>query len=85
MSFGHEKDSKYKRMKTKAGTLMYMAPEVFSGDYDHKCDMWSAGVILYVLLSGMTPFFGETEQETITNILKGNYEFDGKEDDLCPR
>ena len=42
-----------------------MAPEVIKSNYNHKCDMWSIGVILYDLLVGFPPFYGETEQETI--------------------
>lgn len=43
-------------MHTKAGTSVYMSPEVFEGNYDMSCDVWSFGVTLYIMLSGRMPF-----------------------------
>lgn len=63
-------------MKTKAGTPYYISPEVLAGNYDQSCDIWSAGVILYILLSGVPPFFGDTDPEILEAVQKGEYSFD---------
>ena len=60
-------------MKTKAGTPYYISPEVLTGNYDQSCDIWSAGVILYILLSGVPPFFGDSDPEILESVLKGEY------------
>ena len=64
------------RLHEITGTLQYMSPEVFSGQYDSKCDIWSAGVILYCMLIGELPFDGETEDQISVSILMNcpNYE-----------
>lgn len=57
------------------GSLPYMSPEVILGKYNEKCDVWSAGVCLFVLLTGQYPFVGYTKEEIEDKIL---YEdFDG--------
>lgn len=63
------------RMKTKVGTAFFMAPEVIRKDYNNSWDMWSAGWILYVMLSGYPPFDGDTEKEIFDAIEEGEYDF----------
>jgi calcium-dependent protein kinase len=56
------------KLHTKAGSLFYISPEVLEGNYDQSCDIWSAGVILHLLLLGIPPFFDEKDSEVINKI-----------------
>ncbi|XP_051271338.1 death-associated protein kinase 2 isoform X1 [Dicentrarchus labrax] len=63
--------------RSTSGTPQYIAPEVINCEpLSTAADMWSIGVITYILLSGMSPFQGETNQETLGNIIAMKYEFD---------
>ena len=64
-------------MKTACGTPGYVAPEVLKNKgYDSGAvDMWSAGVILYILLCGFPPFFEEELPALFEQIMKGRYDF----------
>lgn len=70
---------KLQRMKSRAGTPYYISPEVLTGNYDVSCDMWSAGCILYILLCGYPPFYGDDNQEILEMVRKGAFDFDGEE------
>lgn len=85
--FGLSKDfSQANAMTTCCGSPSYVAPEVLQqGVYNNSCDIWSIGVILYVLLSGFLPFFGDTQEELFDKILTGSYSFSNKVwDDISP-
>ena len=66
------------KMKGSAGTLYYMAPEVIYGKYNEKCDVWSCGVILYMLLCNIPPFFSSNEKDVKKKILNFEYDFNHK-------
>lgn len=63
-------------LTTQCGTPGYVAPEILEGTpYDTKADMWSVGVILYILLGGYPPFIENNQKDLFRKIRKGQYEF----------
>ena len=52
------------------GTSYYIAPEVLELDYDERCDIWSAGVLLYILATAAPPFDGDDDKKIMENVRK---------------
>jgi len=62
-----------RKMAQRLGTPYYIAPEVLDKRYNEKCDVWSCGVILYILLSGIPPFNGADDKIIMEKVTKGDY------------
>ena len=56
------------------GSIYYIAPEVLKKKYNSKCDLWSCGVIMYILLTGVPPFGGSNNRIIVEKILKHDYD-----------
>eukprot|EP00922_Rhytidocystis_sp_ex-Travisia-forbesii_P018959 GHVS01028157.1.p1 GENE.GHVS01028157.1~~GHVS01028157.1.p1 ORF type:complete len:647 (+),score=89.52 GHVS01028157.1:191-2131(+) len=66
-------------LRDKLGTAYYIAPEVLQSNYDEKCDVWSCGVILYILLCGYPPFNGVNDAAIMDKVRLGEFEFPEKD------
>eukprot|EP00927_Polykrikos_kofoidii_P002438 TRINITY_DN10976_c0_g1_i1.p1 TRINITY_DN10976_c0_g1~~TRINITY_DN10976_c0_g1_i1.p1 ORF type:complete len:555 (+),score=120.75 TRINITY_DN10976_c0_g1_i1:182-1846(+) len=61
------------KMASSCGTIAYVAPEVLAKSYTSQCDMWSFGVIVFILLVGYMPFPGKSDADRVENIKAGKY------------
>ena len=69
---------KTESMSETVGTVYTMSPEVIKGQYDEKCDVWSIGVMAFMLLSSSLPFYGKSRSHVVRKILHNKYGFKGK-------
>jgi calcium-dependent protein kinase len=67
--------SSHLKMKQAMGTPYYIAPEVLQHSYTDKCDVWSCGVILYILLSGFPPFNGKNDDEILRAVAGTKFHY----------
>ncbi|RVE61756.1 hypothetical protein OJAV_G00175680 [Oryzias javanicus] len=68
------------KLRVNFGTPEFLAPEVINFDFvSFNTDMWSLGVITYMLLSGLCPFLGDNDTETLNNILAAQWNFEEEE------
>ncbi|XP_063182083.1 myosin light chain kinase family member 4 isoform X2 [Chroicocephalus ridibundus] len=68
------------KLRVNFGTPEFLAPEVVNYEFvSFPTDMWSVGVIAYMLLSGLSPFLGEDDNETLNNILSCSWDFEDEE------
>lgn len=70
-------DMEESRFNDKVGSCYYIAPEVLDGNFGPKCDVWSCGVIAYILLAGEAPFDGDDDQEIVDAVYEGSFDFVG--------
>ena len=68
--------NKNKNDKSLTGSVYYISPEVLSKNrnYSEKCDVWSCGIIMYILLTGLPPFNGDSDEEIMKKIINGKFD-----------
>jgi len=67
--------NKKKKLTKKIGTSYFIAPEVLARNYNEKCDVWSIGVLLFILLCGKPPFWGESDKEILEKVKNNNIDW----------
>ena len=66
-----------KQMSERVGTIYTMAPQVIQGVYSNSADIWSVGVVAFMLLSGTKPFWGKNRESIVKKVMKCKYSFCG--------
>mmetsp|Transcript_25382 Transcript_25382/g.45908 ORF Transcript_25382/g.45908 Transcript_25382/m.45908 type:complete len:108 (-) Transcript_25382:125-448(-) len=64
-------------MTTAVGTAYYMSPELLGGEYDKSTDVWSVGVVMYILLCGYPPFNGASDSDIQESTRRNELQFEG--------
>lgn len=59
----------------KCGAPYYVAPQVLAGSYNNMADVWSCGVLMFIMLAGYPPFYGESDADVLAKVRLGNYQF----------
>ena len=67
------------KLRELVGSPFYVAPEVLKKSYDHRCDVWSLGVMLFIMLTGYPPFNGPNNETIFKKIEQGTIDKDGSE------
>mmetsp|Transcript_43147 Transcript_43147/g.50593 ORF Transcript_43147/g.50593 Transcript_43147/m.50593 type:complete len:149 (-) Transcript_43147:54-500(-) len=79
IDFGLARKINHTKLTDIVGTPYYVAPEVLMTNCGAECDMWSFGVLMYIILSGYLPFTGSSQNEVFIKILKGKIIMDQPE------
>ena len=75
IDFGLSRPTFEEKLSTIVGTPYYVAPEIIGGSYDIRCDYWSLGVMMYMMLCGKPPFYSKNNKKIFALIKKGKYDF----------
>ena len=73
IDFGLSKHFRMNKLSSRVGSVYYISPEVLEQSYTEKCDVWSGGVLLFLLLSGKLPFVGRNDNDIFAKIKSLNY------------
>ena len=75
IDFGLSQTYQNRKLKTIAGSPMYLSPQVLDQTYTEKCDVWSAGVMMYQFVTGIMPFDGQNNNSIFDQIYRGHLNF----------